>query len=236
MNNYLSMQTHIVCATGNASKGAEVAKLLAPYGFNAELYSAFAPIPEHLDERTQHTLLDRSIFKVRVHAEHLRTFPRLRGSRFIILGDDTAVFIRGLNGEPGMNVRTWPGHYANDEELIGYTLLRMFHLIGDERAAQFKTALSMVCVNEAGHINSLVTFEGDLSGRILEQPSDVRVEGFPFESLFFATEYQMVLHEMVAMDAADKIGSAILNHRERALVSAVPVLQQKLLEETWPPM
>lgn len=64
------------------------------------------------------------------------------------------------------------------------------------------------------------TFDGTLRGVILETPADIRVEGFPFESLFFVPEWNMLLGEVHHLPMEQK-GDKII-HREKALQKAIP--------------
>lgn len=67
-------------------------------------------------------------------------------------------------------------------------------------------------------------FEGTLEGKILEEASPIRVEGFPFESLFFSTEWNMLLGDQHNLPVAQK--EKMLNHRERALQKAIARLKE----------
>lgn len=67
-------------------------------------------------------------------------------------------------------------------------------------------------------------FEGTLRGEILENPASIRIEGFPFESLFFIPEWNMILGEVHQLEAGQKKGR--LNHRERALQKAIPRIKE----------
>ncbi len=41
------------------------------------------------------------------------------------LADDSGLSVEALNGEPGINSRTWPGYRASDQELLKMLLAKM---------------------------------------------------------------------------------------------------------------
>ena len=134
--------------------------------------------------------------------------------------------MRGLGGEPGIKVRRWIGRTMTDEELIDYALERLEGKTGADRDAEFKTVICMVLLDEKGDIIAEKSAAGALKGHILKAADPVRIKGFPFESLFFADEYGMLLGNLHRMSDDEKRGNAFNNHRERALEEAVLVIKK----------
>lgn len=141
----------------------------------------------------------------------------------VILADDTGLEIDALNGEPGIHVRRWKDGKTKmtDEEIIDYCLNRMKNIPILERGAQFRTVL-VLGIPEGG----LEVYSGMLRGVILEKAASLRVEGFPFESLFYVSEWNKLLGETHQMSVEGKRGR--LNHRELALEKVIPRIQELL--------
>lgn len=67
-------------------------------------------------------------------------------------------------------------------------------------------------------------FDGILRGVIMEKPALTRVEGFPFESLFFVPEWHMLLGEVHNLSMEEK-GDRLI-HREKALKKIIPRVKE----------
>lgn len=221
------MKTNIIYATSNVGKNIEIGRFLGFYGLEATPFKDFtALIPE--PEENGMTLGENAMIKARAYAEALSVSPVLSGQRAIIIADDTGVFMPALGDEPGIRVRRWAGYKMTDGEIVDYTLSRMKGLTGEQRAAQFRTLLCMMPIDEHGRLGTFTVFEGSLDGHIMEAASLLRIEGFPFESLFYAWDYRMLLGDLHRMDPAVKMGRRMFNHRERALEQAVAAIQKLL--------
>ena len=207
------MVKQVLYATNNQGKISEVSKLLLYNGIEVvspKDLEIVLDVPE-----TGSTLEENAKLK---SAAYL-AFSNGR----IVLSDDTGLEIDALNGEPGIHVRRWRDKYnrMGDEEIINYCLERMSGIPEDQRGAQFRTVLALAVPN-----GGIEIFDGTLRGTILEQPAKLRVEGFPFESLFFVTEWNMLLGEAHQIEASKKDGR--INHRERALMKAIPRIKSLL--------
>lgn len=150
-----------------------------------------------------------------------KAFSELRKD-LLVLSDDTGLEIDALHGEPGIHVRRWKDHQTrmSDQEIITYCLDKMKGVPPDQRGAQFRTVLALKIPNQ----EKIELFEGILRGRILEEASTFRVEGFPFESLFFVSEWNLLLGDARQLPVEDK--QHLLNHRERALNKAVQRIKE----------
>ncbi len=207
------MLKELLYATNNPGKIKEVSKLLvfnnikvvSPEGLKINL-----DVPE-----TGSSLEENATLKV-------KAFLEVSGGR-IVLADDTGLEIDILNGEPGIHVRRWKDRKTrmNDEEIIEYCLKQMKDIPIEQRGAQFRTILAL------GQPNGRVEiYDGILRGVIQETASSIRVEGFPFESLFFVTDWNMLLGEQHQLRADEK--GERLNHREKALQKAIPRIKELL--------
>ncbi len=198
----------LLYATNNSGKYGEVSRIAHQYGIEL-----LRPLDFTLDfepEESGATLEENAIIKA-------NAFRQFLPDDVFVVADDTGVEIDALNGEPGIYVRRWKdrAHKMTDEEIIDYTIERMKGIPGSERGAQMRTVLAL------GHPNGEVEiFDGILRGSIVVQPTPQRIEGFPFESLFYIPEYQMMLGELHQLSDADK--PRFLTHRERAFMKLLP--------------
>lgn len=219
------MNTYIVYATSNPGKIIEIGRHFAHYGLAVRQLSDFLPLK--LDpEETGTSLGENSRIKALAYAGALSRASSLRGVRFIVVSDDTGFFITGLGGEPGIKVRRWIGRRMTDEEIIDHTMERMKGLSGEGRAVTSRSVLTIVTVDEKGAVGAPEEFEGSLEGRIIDRPLDLRIEGFPFESMYFVTEYGMMLGDLHRLPDAEKFGQKRFNHRERAIEEAIPHIRK----------
>lgn len=203
----------ILYATGNAGKVKEISALLEHHGIKTiSPYDLESTNKEPLDVPENASSLEgNATQKVKAYIPH--------AGGLIVVADDTGLEIDALNGEPGIHVRRWIGRRMEDEEIIAYALERLTGVPDKKRTARFR---SIVALGKPD--GTVELFEGTLEGKILEKASNIRVEGFPFESLFFSTEWNMLLGEQHSLPVAQK--EKMLNHRERALEKAVARLKE----------
>lgn len=206
----------LVYATTNPGKFQEVRKFLASHNLRLHAPSEYQV---ELDvEESGNTLEENATLKA-------KAFLNLLPNDSIVIGDDTGVEISALNGEPGIKVRRWKGEHMTDQEIIDYCIARMKDVKDGSRQAQFRTVLAVTARN---HDTKL--FDGILPGHIVQDPTLLKIKGFPFESLLYVDEYKMMLGEIHQLTAKEKAEKTILTHRERALNSSLSYLRQLLAE------
>lgn len=202
--------TDIVYATTNPGKFTEVAKLFAGHGITIHSAADY-----HVDidvEETGSTLEENAILKAEAYLSAIE-------EDVIVVSDDTGLEIDALGGEPGIKVRRWKGYKMSDDEIIDYALERLKGVPDAKRTAQFRTVISIA---KRGLITQ--TFSGILPGRIVSEPHTYREEGLPFQPLFFATEYDLMIYEIHQLTIEEKLAKNIHTHRERAVTAALPYL------------
>lgn len=207
------MKKELFYATNNPGKRFEAAKQFGHHGIKVT-----TPIDYGIDidvEETGNTLEENAILKAKAYADLL--------TDTLIMADDTGLEIDALNGEPGTHVRRWKDgkNAMTDQEMIDYCLEKMKGIPKEKRGAQFKTVLAL---NIPG--KEIEIFTGILRGYILEEASPIRVEGFPFGSLLFVPEWDMLLGDARQLPVENK--QHLLNHRERAMNKAVPRIRELL--------
>lgn len=227
------MKTKLIYATSNPGKAVEIGRMFRICDIETAAFTDFVQnVPD--PEETGTSLGENAMIKARAYAEALSAHIKrvaTTGQRFVVVADDTGLFIPVLNNEPGIKVRRWAGHKMGDDELITYALRRMSGLCGDDRAATFRTVLCVLPVDEQARLGQLVTFTGELNGFIAEQADEVRIPGFPFESLFEVAEYgRMLLGDLRHTDLEERMRKKMFNHRERAIQNALPYLRTMMTE------
>lgn len=207
------MAKELLYATNNPGKKFEISRHLLHNGIivvTPEESAINIEVP-----KTGKSLEENATLKVEAYA-------KLSGDR-LVLADDTGLEIDALNGEPGIHVRRWKDGKSRmrDQEIIDYCIEKMKGIPKAERGAQFRTVLALGIPGKTTEI-----FDGTLRGYILEKPAALRVGGFPFESLFFVPEWDMLLGDARQLPVEKK--QHLLNHRERAIEKAVPRIRELL--------
>lgn len=202
----------IFYATNNPGKKFEVGRQLRSAGIEI-----ITPSDLGIDvdvEENGNTLEENAILKVKGYKELVKDM--------IILADDTGLEIDALNGDPGIHVRRWKDGKTRmtDQECIDYCMEKMKNIPKENRGAQFRTVLALSFPNK-----EIELFDGILRGYILEEPSILRVEGFPFESLFM-TDANILLGDDRQIPVEKRDGR--LNHRERALDKVIKRLEEMI--------
>lgn len=154
-------------------------------------------ISEEPEENGQ-TIKENSLIKAKFYFEKIK-IPTI--------SDDSAFVIPYLNGEPGVKSRKWLGYDASDEELIEYTLFRMKDAKGEERTAYL---VCNICFYD-GFNNKIIFVEEKIKGYIAEKPSERRIPGYPFRSLFIVDGLNKYYDELTEDEHKN------FNHRLRAL-------------------
>lgn len=108
-----------------------------------------------------------------------------------------------------------------DQEVIDYCLYKMRNIPNGKRGAQFRTVIAL-----ASPDNPIETFDGILRGEILEKPIPLKIEGFPFESIFYIPKWKMILGEVHQLPANK--AKNFLVHRELAVTKALPAIRKLL--------
>jgi len=205
------MLKELLYATNNPGKVLEMGKLLNYYGIGVVSPNDLGMdlnVPE-----TGSTLEENARLKVKAYLA--------KSNDRLVLADDTGLEIDALNREPGIRVRRWKDGETRmgDEEIIQHCLKLMVDIPMRSRGAKFKTVLALGLPN-----SNVEIYKGILRGVILEKDDPLRIEGFPFESLFFVSEWGMLLGHAAKLPAGQKNGR--LNHREKALQKAIPRIKQ----------
>jgi len=200
--------------------------------FRFEVLSPKDILPDPISvEEDADTLEGNAVKKVVAYADALTKLkPHERSEIYVVLGDDTGLSIHALNGEPGIKVRRWKDGKTEmpDEDLIRYALQRLSG--ASSRKATFRACIAfsihVVPATNGSLRHTIETVSGSLEGHILEEADPLRITGFPFESLFFVDEFQLLLGKIQLMD--DETKSRFPTHRQKALALAVERINKVL--------
>jgi XTP/dITP diphosphohydrolase len=189
-------EPHLVLASHNPGKLAELEALLAPFGIKLTS-SRELELPE--PEETALTFADNA---------RLKANAAVAASGLPALADDSGLEVRGLGGAPGVRSARWAGperDFARAMARVRDELIRRF---GDferaERRAAFVAALCLAWPD--GHTELA---EGRVEGLLVDPPRGSG--GFGYDPMFVPEGEGRTFGEMTPADKHE------LSHRARAL-------------------
>lgn len=170
--------TRLVLATANPDKVREIEPLLTQVG--AQLVAVTDIVPEWTVSETGETLEENAELKARA---------AVVATGEVAVGDDTGLFVRALDGAPGVHSSRFAGETATYRDNVELLLDRLQGVAKEQRQAEFRT--SVVVVRRDGITRA---FQGVLRGRITGSP---RGEGgFGYDPVFEACEDCQTLAEL----------------------------------------
>lgn len=222
-----SFDGKLVLGTRNRKKGAELAELLAPWGFQVATLDEFPTAIDVVEDGE--TFAANAILKASQQAQHLGAW---------VLADDSGLEVDALGGAPGVysarfaarseeaRLTTTEGEQystvgnrpasllstdaANNQEL----LLQLGDLPLEKRTARYVCHVAVADPTGAVQAESHDT----CSGRILCWPAGSH--GFGYDPLFEVVEFHRTFGEL-----GPHVKQAI-SHRSRALRAIVPKLRE----------
>ncbi|WP_162909461.1 non-canonical purine NTP pyrophosphatase [Aggregatilinea lenta] len=210
------MNRRLLYATSNPGKIMEIRALMERFDLDLLAPQDVGLDLDVLEDGT--TLEENARLKARGYLDALAAQGR---TDLVVMADDTGLEIDALGGEPGIHVRRWAGYLMTDQEIIDLCLAKLARVPLDRRGAQFRTVIAIGLPDEP-----LALFDGTLRGVIQEQPDALRIEGFPFEALFFVPEWGVLLGRIHQLPAEQK--AAFVTHREHAVRRALPAIRALL--------
>lgn len=211
---------HLVIGTHNRKKGAELAEMLAPWGFEL---TTLADLPDAMEViENGDSFAANAILKAAEQAKHLGRW---------VLADDSGLAVDALGGAPGIysarfatwsslsetanttksrrDLSTCPADEANNQELLRQ--LANFPL--EKRTAHYVCHVAVA--DPAGTIRA--ESHDICRGRIRFEP--VGTNGFGYDPLFEVVEYHRTFGEL------GPTVKRTLSHRSRALRAILPKLR-----------
>lgn len=135
------------------------------------------------------------------------------------MADDTGLFIKALDGAPGIYSARWAGEDATTEEIALYTLKRIEGVV--DRSAYFETVVALIAPD--GHE---YFFMGKIEGTLLESPRVTPQPKMPYSHLFVPVWDTRSWAEMPVED------ENLVSHRGKAFQSVKEFLKKEVLQKT----
>lgn len=196
------MTARLVLATRNASKLAELARILAATGVRVEAVSLaeFPGMPEVAE--TGATFSENALLKARAVAAH---------TGLPAVADDSGLCVDALGGMPGVLSARWAGRHGDDEANLRLVLGQVADVPADRRGAHFACAAALVLPSGAEHVT-----EGTVEGWLTGAPRGTN--GFGYDPIFVPDSSSRTTAEMSAEE------KDAISHRARALRALAPVI------------
>jgi XTP/dITP diphosphohydrolase len=196
---------HLLLATNNAGKVAELRRLLDGCGWDL-----VTPADLGLD---LHVREDGATYDANARAKAL-SFAEASG--LVTLADDSGIEIQAMGGEPGVQSARFLGAAASYPERFAEIHRRLAALPRDQWLARFVCVIAI-----ADPTTSAVrTAEGEVRGMIANEP---RGEGgFGYDPIFWVPQYSCTMAELPERQ------KDIISHRGRAAAQARQILRELL--------
>lgn len=151
------------------------------------------------------------------------------------IADDGGLIIPYLNNQPGVKSRRWLGYDATDEELITYTLKKLYQVPKKKRTAYLQTCvcfylpkslifLSFTQPQQKQNRDFFICQQEKIKGYIAEKPSNQPTNGYPFRALFIVEKYNKYYDDLTEIEHQQ------INHRLKALKKLIPKIKNFLLQ------
>lgn len=128
----------------------------------------------------------------------------------MVIADDSGLFVKGLNGEPGVH----SSRYAGAEGMDDLNIEKLLDGLKDkDRDAYFKTVVSLI-----GEDGKTYSVEGTCHGKIAEVPKGTN--GFGYDPIFIPNGYDKTFAEL-GNDVKNQI-----SHRAKALEKLRIVIEE----------
>jgi XTP/dITP diphosphohydrolase len=194
---------HLVIATHNRGKLAEMRELLAPYGITAKSASEL-----NLVEPDENGMTFGENARIKAEAA-------ARAARLPALADDSGLAVQALDGAPGIHSARWAGpdrDFGRAMETIEQQLRARDATTPAQRRAHFVSALCLAWPD--GHTEE---FKARVAGTLVWPPRGTR--GFGYDPMFLPDGQQRTFGEM---SSEEKHGlpprGKGLSHRARAFM------------------
>lgn len=170
----------IILSTRNPSKAEQIKAIFAGSPYAILTLTEAGIEGDAVEDGT--TLHENALKKARFAHEHGK-------EKVWVMADDTGLFIKHLNGEPGIRSSRWAGETASTEDITRYTLKRLEGAA--DRSASFETVVAMISPDGKEHF-----FSGQVIGVILEAPRTPPQPKMPYSGIFLPNRSDKVWAEM----------------------------------------
>jgi XTP/dITP diphosphohydrolase len=196
----------VVVATHNAKKAAELKRVLAASGMDADVHGLddFPGYPEPAE--TERTFEGNALIKARA---------AVAATGHLAVADDSGLEVDLLNGMPGVRSARWSGPGATDKGNLDLLIAQLADTAEADRTARFVCAMALVTPAGAVHI-----VRGEMPGHLMLEPRGVN--GFGYDPIFVA-DGNTVTNAELTPEQKDAI-----SHRGQAVRAMLPHLLTEL--------
>ncbi len=196
----------VVVATHNAKKAAELHRVLAAAGIDAEV-KGLDELPSYPEPaETERTFEGNALIKARA---------AVAATGQIAVADDSGIAVDLLNGMPGVRSARWSGPEATDKRNLDLLIAQLADTEEADRTAQFVCAMALVTPDGQEHL-----VRGVMPGRLVLTPRGSN--GFGYDPIFIADGHLLTNAELTP-EQKDAI-----SHRGQAVRAIVPLLREVL--------
>jgi XTP/dITP diphosphohydrolase len=192
--------TALVIASHNKGKVAEIAELLAPFGFAVKSAGDLG-LPE--PEETEDSFAGNAVLKARAAAE---------ASGLAALADDSGLCVSALGDAPGIYSARWAGPKKDFSFAMARIERELNAKNATDRSAKFVCALALAL--PGGNVE---IFEGAVEGSVVFPPRGGN--GFGYDPIFIADGMAITFGEM------EPAAKHAISHRARAFEKLVAWLR-----------
>jgi len=196
----------VVVATHNAKKAAELHRVLAAAGIDADVrgLDAFPAYPEPAE--TERSFEGNALLKARA---------AVVATGLLAVADDSGLEVDLLNDMPGVRSARWSGPDATDAGNLDLLIRQLTDTVEAERIARFVCAMALVTPEGAVYM-----VRGEMPGRLVLEPRGSN--GFGYDPIFIADGNNVTNAELTP-EQKDAI-----SHRGQAVRAMVPHLLAEL--------
>lgn len=200
----------LVLSTGNKNKVHEIKQILKDLPI--EVVSKADIDLNHIEVIEDGTTLSaNSIKKAKVLSEY---------TDYMVMADDSGLFVDALNGEPGIYSNRYAGEEGNDSANNIKLLEALKDIEIDNRAAKFITVIALVTEDK-----EVITISGEVLGKIGFK--NMGNNGFGYDPLFIPEGYDKSFAEL-GEDIKNKI-----SHRAKALEEMKNIITELLKDDKY---
>ena len=210
---------HLVLATRNPGKLAELQAILAPLvpGLAPETIISAAALNVPAPVENGLTFAANARIKARALAE---------ASGLPAVADDSGLCVDVLGGAPGIFSARWSGRHGDDEANLRLLLDQISAVADPHRTARFTCAAVLVVPGEGGGAGSEEVIERSMEGRLITEP--IGEGGFGYDPIFVpASEDEPGAAGRTSAELSPAEKNAI-SHRGQAFRALAPILADLL--------
>lgn len=200
----------LILSTGNKNKVHEIKEILKDLPI--EVVSKGDMTLGHIDVVEDGTTLSANSIK---KAKELSQY-----TDYMVMADDSGLFVHALNGEPGIYSNRYAGEPGNDSANNAKLLDELKDVEIANRTAKFMTVIALVTEDK-----EIITISGEVLGKIGFK--NMGSNGFGYDPLFTPEGYDKTFAEL-----GDDIKNKI-SHRAKALEEMKKVITELLEDDKY---